>query len=121
MRKFLYIFAALLLFIGTIGPSLNMHFCSGRFVSYSFFYTAKKCCEASCNSCKNVSVSYKIKGTYFKQAIVIDGPVISKYDLLFTEIIHPFKIQDIDGPVELTNPPPGHNPPNILFFRALRI
>ena len=121
MRKYIYIVIAFLLFIGTIGPSLNMHFCGGRFVSYAFFTKAKKCCESSCKCCKDYSLSYKIKGDFLKHILVLDGPEILKSDLIFTEIIHIFLSQNINVPVAVANPPPDLKHPVIYSIRVLRI
>ncbi|MEI6576341.1 MAG: hypothetical protein WCO63_09210 [Bacteroidota bacterium] len=96
----------MLLLLGTIGPSVQMHFCGGKLFNIAVFSKAKACCDGHCRSCKDVSASYKLKDTFEKQAVEISAPTSSDLVVLETVSIPNLIASYIPGSFASTQPPP---------------
>jgi hypothetical protein len=119
-NKIIITFVAFLLFIGTSGPCLHMHFCGNKLMSFSFIHTPKACCDSGCKSCKDVSAFYKIKDNFEKQAISISIPPFSNVLLHSAKITNKLLISDDICYIRIIHPPPL-NRYSDLFTTVFRI
>lgn len=84
MKKITTIAVAFLLFLGTIGPYVNLHYCDGKLFSFSIFNKAKTCCGSHCPSCKDVTAFYKLKDSFENQNTEIKDPIVPDFIVLET-------------------------------------
>ena len=77
----------MLLLLGTIGPSINLHYCDGKVFDFSILHKAKACCGGHCPKCKDVTALYKLKDNFEKQSIKIASPLASDFVVLAAENI----------------------------------
>ena len=121
MKKLTTIFIAFLLFLGTIGPSLQLHYCGGKLFSYSFFHKAKTCCGGACTACKDVAVFYKIKDKFEKNNITVTAPLLKDITLLVSSTDQvELRYLGFNRSFTSTQPPPLCRKP-FLFFEVFRI
>jgi len=85
MKKFASILLSFIVLFWTISPWINIHSCSGKLISFSFYSQAKKCCNESCKSCKSISVLCKISGEFEKQVVILKANFFSKLQTFRSE------------------------------------
>jgi len=119
-NKIIITFVAFLLFLGTSGPCLHMHFCGNKLMAFSFIHAPKACCDSDCRSCKDVSAFYKIKDNFEKQAISISVPHFSNFLLIITRITDKLLVSDEICYTRIIHPPPL-NRYSDLFTTVFRI
>ena len=120
-RKFIYFFTAFLLFAGTIGLSLNIHFCCGKLISFSFTHKPQRCCDGPCKSCKDVSIFYKIKADFEKQVVAKNEPLVSVFLFVFAEILSPDISQNNILAFHCISPPPLLRYPLNILHSVFRL
>lgn len=121
MRKLIYILVALLLFIGTIGVTFNMHFCSGKLVSTSFISKQAKCCGENCKTCTDTSLIYKLKENYSKVNAVVISHEVTISTIIFSVVPAKIFSENFINAFECINPPPLIRENIYIIIRVFRI
>jgi len=85
LKNFSHIILSAILLVSTMGVAISKHYCSGTFVSSSFFHEAKSCCGDS-NCCHNEDQFYQLKED-FSAPQVQDTPQLAELDILGHELI----------------------------------
>lgn len=130
MKKVAAVFFVLLYSTFSVGATMHLHYCMGKFVSSSLFNTNNDACskcgmeshegESSC--CKDVKVSVKISDKHFTSSTAC-------FDSSCTKVVQPSGFGAVIGMLPVTGPIPcrqGYSPPDVsipLFIqaRSLRI
>ena len=121
MRKLINILVALLLFIGTIGVTFNMHFCSGKLVSTSFISKQTKCCGENCKTCNDTSLIYKLKENYLKVNAVVVSHEVNICTVIFSVMSGKIISEHFINAFECINLPPLIRENIYIIIRVFRI
>ncbi len=82
LRKISYIVLAIFLLVSTIGITISMHYCGGKFVSLSITTQAKSCCDTDCGCCENKTLHFENQDDYVSP-IIVQANTIVELDVLF--------------------------------------